>query len=762
MNKRFIAMALIIFCAFGMVSCQRENLSNGIEYRTYSNGAYVRDITIWAGTNVVIEAEYDGKPVIGLGDETWLKLPSIYKTLILPETIQRIDRDFYDNASNQLQYNEYDNAYYLGTEDNPYFALIKAREIPIESASAMSYKIDGVDTVDKEMPPTPPYEGNRSEIKTCKIHPDTKVIADNAFEGCSYLESITIPGSVKIIPSHVFGGCTSLETVDIEEGVEKIEYGAFQDCYNLKNIVLPSTLMEIACSFATCEKLESINIPEGWTRIHEYMFSGCKGLKCITIPSTVTEIGNRAFENCISLEEIILSEGLESIGEYAFYECSSLASIKIPDTVQHIGRYAFFNNTALTSIEIPVGLFNICEQNAFVGTNITSITVDYSHIECVELDGSLYSKDMTMLVKYGGDPSITSFSVPNGVKYIAECAFMDSTLEEIILPNGLEKIGMGAFYNCDGLEYIKVPKNVNYMGDYAFADCDAIESFTFDCNMNDYDYGGMFDSCDALKEVNFLRRIDSLNRRMFFGCPALESINISYKGRYFTIDGVLYAHTSYDQLVFYPRGKQDKEFILPDSVFGINKWAFINNEHLEKLTLKGDELVYIAEEAFLGAKSLSEININCTKLNYIHDRAFKDCVSLKEIVLPDCVDGIGEGAFEGCISLEKVVLNNKINSIGKNTFRNCSSLKTVELPDQLWFLQDGAFMGCTSLESITIPNYCLNIRGTVFEEQVQIYYDGTVSECAQESYGWQMFKENCESGFYIICSDGKYWHQNNK
>ena len=93
---------------------------------------------------------------------------------------------------------------------------------------------------------------------------------------------------------------------------------------------------------------------------------------------------------------------------------------------------------------------------------------------------------------------------------------------------------------------------------------------------------------------------------------------------------------------------------------------------------------------------------------------------------------------------------------------NCSSLKTVELPDQLWFLQDGAFMGCTSLESITIPNYCLNIRGTVFEEQVQIYYDGTVSECAQESYGWQMFKENCESGFYIICSDGKYWHQSNK
>ena len=759
MNKRFIAMILIIFCAIGLVSCGERNLHNGIEYRIYRGGASVRDITIWAGTHVVIEAEYDGHPVIGLGDDSWLKLPSIYKTLILPETLQYIDRDFYNNASKQLQYNEYDNAYYLGTEDNPYFALVKAREIPVEGATQLSYKIDDVNTVDKKTPDTPPYQGDRSEIKTCKIHPDTKVIADNAFEGCSYLESITIPGSVKNIPSYVFGGCSALETVVIEEGVEKIESGVFDGCYNLKNIELPSTLVEIECRFADCKQLESINLPEGWTKIHEYMFHGCESLKYITIPSTVTEIEDEAFSNCISLEEITWSEGLESIGDGAFYKCSSLTSIKIPNTIQYIGQLAFFNNTALTSIEIPVGLFNHCEQNAFVGTNITSITVDYSQIECVEVDGSLYSEDMTMLVKYDGDSSITSFTVPDSVKYIAECAFKDSTLEEIILPERLEKIGMGAFLNCDGLKYIDIPKSVNYIGDYAFADCDALESFTFDCLVRNYEYGGIFDSCDSLKKVDFLSYVYSMNRTMFFGCPALESIYIS-KGRInYTVDGVLYAHATGDQLSFYPRGKQDKKFTLPSSVCGINQWAFLNNEYLEELILEGNELVYIAEEAFLGAKSLSEVDINCTTLNYIEDRAFKDCVSLKEIVLPDSIGGIGVGVFEGCISLEKAVLSNNIKNIFEDTFRNCSSLKSVQLPDHIFFLEDGAFVGCTSLESITIPNYCLNIRGTVFEEQVQIYYDGTVSECEQESRSWHMFKKNCENGFYIICSDGRYWHQ---
>ena len=120
----FKIMAIVLVCILALSSCSRKNLQYGIEFYG-GDPAYqgVRDITIWAGKHVVIPSEYNGLPVKSLDDDNWLKLPSIYETLILPETIEQIDRDFYDKASRHLKYNEYDNAYYLGTKDNPYFAL---------------------------------------------------------------------------------------------------------------------------------------------------------------------------------------------------------------------------------------------------------------------------------------------------------------------------------------------------------------------------------------------------------------------------------------------------------------------------------------------------------------------------------------------------------------------------------------------------------------------------------------------------------------
>ena len=106
-------------------ACSQNDTQDGIEFYN-RNAAFqgVRDITIRAGKHVVIPAEYNGLPVRSLRDDNWLKLPSIYETLILPETIEHIYRDFYGNASRNLKYNEYGNGLYLGTEDNPYFAFI--------------------------------------------------------------------------------------------------------------------------------------------------------------------------------------------------------------------------------------------------------------------------------------------------------------------------------------------------------------------------------------------------------------------------------------------------------------------------------------------------------------------------------------------------------------------------------------------------------------------------------------------------------------
>ena len=71
-------------------------------------------------------------------------------------------------------------AYYLGNENNPYLALIKAKD---------------------------------KNITSCQINDNTKIIADNAFEYCSSLTSIVIPASVTSIGSYAFDGCSRLTSV---------------------------------------------------------------------------------------------------------------------------------------------------------------------------------------------------------------------------------------------------------------------------------------------------------------------------------------------------------------------------------------------------------------------------------------------------------------------------------------------------------------------------------------------------------------------
>ena len=48
------------------------------------------------------------------------------------------------------------------------------------------------------------------------------------------------------------------------------------------------------------------------------------------------------------------------------------------------------------------------------------------------------------------------------------------------LPEGLVRIGDGAFGGCTGLETVVIPAQVDYLGDRAFAGCTWLSSVTVD------------------------------------------------------------------------------------------------------------------------------------------------------------------------------------------------------------------------------------------------------------------------------------------
>ena len=243
-------------------------------------------------------------------------------SITIPDSVTSIDDHAFDGCPN-LQYNTYDNAKYLGNEQNPYMALI--------------------DTINKI-------------ITSCTIHPNTKIIGGQAFNDCDSLTSITIPDSVTSIGEYAFASCTSLTSITIPDSVTSIGSYAFEGCNHLQyktydnakylgNVRNPY----IALIDAKSVKVTSCTIHPNTKIVGNRAFYGCIELTSIIIPDSVTSIGDYALFGS-RLTSITISDSVTSIGDYAFGDCTILTSITIPDSVTSIGYRVFYNCKSLTEV----------------------------------------------------------------------------------------------------------------------------------------------------------------------------------------------------------------------------------------------------------------------------------------------------------------------------------------------------------------------------------------------------------------------------
>ena len=271
---------------------------------------------------------------------------AVLRDVVVPSSVISIG-DWVFKGCNNLEYNVFDNAYYLGNDANPYIILIKSRDFA---------------------------------ISTCEINAATKFISEYAFDNCIELTSIAIPNRVVSIGSCAFRGCTNLKNVSLSSALKMINSG----------------------TFLSCENLVTINIPHGIEIIESSAFKGCSALASLTIPDSITSIGLTAFEgtsirfseysNAYYLESgtnpyfalietkntefsvCQINDNTKIIADFAFSGCDEIIEVTVPNSVKHIGDGAFMNCKRLESVSIGQGASEI-GRSAFEGcTNLTSVT----------------------------------------------------------------------------------------------------------------------------------------------------------------------------------------------------------------------------------------------------------------------------------------------------------------------------------------------------------------------------------------------------
>ena len=358
--------------------------------------------------------------VISIGEYAFSGCTNL-TNIVIPDSIMGVGNNAFIRCKS-LTFNQYDNAYYLGNENNPYMVLISQIH---------------------------------SDITSCEIHPETKVIAESAFDYNWSLTEITIPESVISVGSNAFGCGYSL-TIYCEAYSEPELWDANWNSIN-SPVVWNCLYDDIATDGARYTIINGVRyaIQNGKAKVvrNGDEIVTAEILSSIVYKGTtyrVTEIGEGAFIGCRELISVTIPEGITSIGNLAFYAAEKLESIVIPDSVTSIGDEAFcdyYGGGSLKSIVIGSGLTNIGDAAFYAATKrLASFTVLEDNKAFKSIDGHLYSKDGKTLICYAGGQLNTEFVIPDTVTKIAGYSFSGAdNLLKVVIPDTVKTIEEWAF-----------------------------------------------------------------------------------------------------------------------------------------------------------------------------------------------------------------------------------------------------------------------------------------------------------------------------
>ena len=539
------------------------------------------------------------------------------------------------------------------------------------------------------------FYGNKN-ITSIVIPDGVKVIGDNAFEACTELAHIVIPGSVKRVGAGILCGTKWWKEqtdgivyagnilcgwngeapkdlhITIKEGTTCIATGAFSYSVNYDSEIPEAT-------FAAPIQISSISIPRSVETIGSFAFRGCNIQSKIYIPDSVTYIGTNAFAGCSNTTGIVVASenriydsrnncnaiiktstetlvlgcakttipnDISSIDWNAFEDCTNLVSIDIPSNIKEIQQSAFCGCRNLTTVilhsgiqEIEGGVFSGCEKLKHI----------YLPDSISDIDNCFYGCPLESIVVDSNNPVYDSRGNCNAIietssnTLVAGCA-------KTTIPDSIETIGSYAFDYCTGLVSIDIPFNVRDIQEYAFCNCENLTTVTLHSGIQEIEKG-VFSGCE-IKHIYIPDSMVYINN-CFQGCP-LESIIVDNNNPVYDSRGNCNAiiETSSNTIV-----AGCAKTIIPQSVKTIGYGAF-SYSNIQSISIPSN-ITTIEKEAFYGS-ALSKITFE-EGLRDIDCSAFRDCHDNRTLQFPNSLKYIrGTWSDLGGQDLTTLIIPNDI------------------------------------------------------------------------------------------------------
>ena len=752
-----------------------RDASEGLTFAEYDDHCVVTGIGSCTDPDVIIPAEYNGKPVTAIGEYAFFMCSSM-EHVSIPNSVTAIEDGAFSSCSRLTSAGIPISVTVLGDGAFQDCSSLTHVTIPerITEISARAFErctgLTGI-TIPGNVTKIGEYAFYWCNTLESAVIPESVTeIGKNAFGGCARLANIAIPAGVISIDPEAFdnksirsitvaaenpaylgsGNCLieketktlvmgcAASVIPADGSVAAIGNGAFEYCSGLTSAVIPAGVTVIGDrAFYSCDGLTELVIPEGVTSIGQQAFSGCAKLTGITLPGSITSVGNGAFEYCSALTELVISEGVTSIGQQAFTGCTKLTKVTIPASVGAIGDYAFYYCSRLTDV--------------YFAGNAPSMRPEYLpfplrtvfHVKASAAgwtDNPKYNAEAGVWYAY---PLVIEAEASRGLsiaEYDDHCVVTgigSCTDTAIIIPdtyNGkpVTEIGVLAFLGHSELTRVVIPAGVTTIGASAFKECRGLISVEIPKTVNTIG-AYAFDLCDSLTGIMLPEGVTEIGDSTFWFCSGLESIRIPTS---VTTIGPR-AFGSCDGL---------KSVILPKNVTKIDDRAFYRCAGLTDLFFDGNA-------PYIGADALPEnvtLYANASAGGWTDSPAYDAAAGTwngyplvifseglvfeehtdycivtgvgscrdSEIVIPAIynakpVTAIGPEAFSWCTNLKSVVIPESVTEIGTYAFGG-NRLESVEIPEHVTTIGDYAFYWCVDMTDVSIQEGVATIGERAF------------------------------------------------